>query len=133
MCRKNEVEVHEFDNCERLVNVTVPQTAALWIHNVELYHCNDGNYYAVCDKRFMFFKMENTVLRCPTEAKAREICEVFEYNKNYVEFRAHPQKYGCFDIDQGDKHPRQWIFKGNNFKKVLNFNRFRDQFFGSNG
>lgn len=128
----NDVETHVFDPCDRIESYTEPQTALMWWHNLAIYHCADNNYYVTCDKRFMFFKMENTIVRCQTEKKAREILHELEYNSRYVEFRNHPEKTGCFFIDKGNEHPRVWDFRGSWGSKYFNCNSWRDGFFGAN-
>lgn len=129
----NEVEEHNFNNCDRIEAYTEPQPALLWWHNLAIFYCyEDGNWYATCDKRFMGFKMENTIVRCKSEGKAREVLHELEYNPRYVEFRNRPGRIDCYFIDKGSEHPRKWGFFGGWGSKEFNCNSWRDGFFGDN-
>ena len=125
-------EVYHFYNAERLVNISMPQTSAGWWHNLELYYCpSDNNYYAVCDKRFIGFKMENTVVRCRTEEFGRKMLDIMEYNPNYVEFRNHPESHGCHLITNGSDHLIQFNFhRDKEFDKTVNINTWHDLWLG---
>ena len=124
-------EIYHFYGANRLVNRVAPQGAAGWWHNLELYYCHeDGNYYAVCDKRFFGFKMENTVVRCKSEELGRKVLEVMDYNPNYVEFRNHPETQGCYLIENGHDHLIQFNFHGNDFDKTVNINTWHDLWLG---
>lgn len=131
MCsKKNEIETHEFQNCERIVNYSMPQPTIGFWHNIELYKADDGNYYACCDVRLIGARVENTVVRCETEELGRKFCSIMDYNGSYVDFRNHPESKGAELIYKGDVHPIRFIFHGNFRTKYMNINGWRDSFMG---
>lgn len=133
MCKRGgkNMEEHIFHNCERLVNYSMPQPSLGFWHNIELYKAEDGNYYACCDMRFLFgIRIENTIVRCETEELGRKFCDIMEYNKNYVEFRNHPYKFGAEFIYDGGDTAKKFEFIGEGFDKVMNINSSRDKLLG---
>ena len=129
--RNSGDEIYRFYGADRIINRVSPQGAAGWWHNLELYHCReDGNYYAVCDKRFFGFKMENTIVRCKSEEKGREVIEAMDYNPDYVDFRNNPESHDCYFIKNGSDHLVQFNFYGKEFEKTVNINTWHDYWLG---